>query len=362
MNDILTTVDTGSKYLEHYGVLGMHWGVRRYQNPDGSLTDLGRYLHDVRGVSVRSRDADVERAFSSDKVVQRMFADCYEVNDGGNASRIYARDRNMNCSYCATAYCLRRQGYDVQARALSNPNENTVATHISQNYGIFHPIRTLQNTYTGKGNIESYPNATIQVKIGNFENTLSSKECDKVQNTLVKQGEGAYGIIEVAWADRASGHAFNYEVHDGKVYYIDGQTGYITNDLFVHYGSRATYMATYRIDNQKVDKEEADNYVESANNNSDEINKWWEEQESESINNLANNINRSNRHLRERNARDAKLKAERERRERIISAVTAPERFISNIFNSASSSSRSALNSAGKIINKGIKAIENLFR
>ena len=56
-------------------------------------------------------------------------------------------------------------------------------------------------------------------------------------------------------------------------------------------------MATYRIDNQKVDKEEADNYVESANNNSDEINKWWEEQESESINNLANNINRSNRHL-----------------------------------------------------------------
>ena len=63
MNDILTTVDTGSKYLEHYGVLGMHWGVRRYQNPDGSLTDLGRYLHDVRGGSVRFRDADVERAF-----------------------------------------------------------------------------------------------------------------------------------------------------------------------------------------------------------------------------------------------------------------------------------------------------------
>lgn len=37
-------------YLMHYGKKGMKWGVRRYQNKDGTLTDAGkkRYTRDAR--------------------------------------------------------------------------------------------------------------------------------------------------------------------------------------------------------------------------------------------------------------------------------------------------------------------------
>lgn len=34
--------DWGKDYLAHYGIKGMKWGVRRYQNEDGSLTKEGQ--------------------------------------------------------------------------------------------------------------------------------------------------------------------------------------------------------------------------------------------------------------------------------------------------------------------------------
>lgn len=37
---VLDQVD--QECLEHHGILGMKWGIRRYQNPDGTLTALGK--------------------------------------------------------------------------------------------------------------------------------------------------------------------------------------------------------------------------------------------------------------------------------------------------------------------------------
>ena len=40
-------MDDIKERIEHSGILGMKWGIRRYQNPDGSLTLLGRLHYGV---------------------------------------------------------------------------------------------------------------------------------------------------------------------------------------------------------------------------------------------------------------------------------------------------------------------------
>jgi ribosomal protein S30 len=41
----------------HYGVLGMKWGVRRYQNKDGTLTPAGKRRYQILGI--RNKDGSI---------------------------------------------------------------------------------------------------------------------------------------------------------------------------------------------------------------------------------------------------------------------------------------------------------------
>lgn len=84
-------LDRYDDYLAHYGVKGQKWGVRRFQNKDGSLTNAGRKKTSTKKVSKRVQKAQIKFAnkaktqsdisFHNAKSVNRLIKD--NIDEGG---------------------------------------------------------------------------------------------------------------------------------------------------------------------------------------------------------------------------------------------------------------------------------------
>ena len=82
-----------SSELYHHGILGQRWGVRRYQNKDGTLTSLGKQQRLAARKASKARDKEANRGIRSDyyrnphtvpkgTIVYRMTTDANEDSSG----------------------------------------------------------------------------------------------------------------------------------------------------------------------------------------------------------------------------------------------------------------------------------------
>lgn len=63
--------------LSHYGILGMKWGIRRYQNADGSLTEAGKKRYSESSATYQER---ADKARHEAKTALKVMATSYAAS------------------------------------------------------------------------------------------------------------------------------------------------------------------------------------------------------------------------------------------------------------------------------------------
>lgn len=122
-------------YISHHGIKGMHWGVRRYQNADGSLTNAGRRRYKNTKTMYKDLKKQVHKQRAKEHGTSNGFMTLTPI---GNHSREYLNDisKKRTAYYNSEAYKKWSNEYDAFQKKWNRKIDNTT------NYN-----RDLENQY-----------------------------------------------------------------------------------------------------------------------------------------------------------------------------------------------------------------------
>ena len=84
-------------YLCHHGIKGQKWGVRRFQNADGSLTNTGKKRYSNRQIK-----RDMDKTFND--TYEELHEKYKKTNLATAADRAYSQARKINAKHLIDTY------------------------------------------------------------------------------------------------------------------------------------------------------------------------------------------------------------------------------------------------------------------